>query len=679
MSSRLIVVIVSLLLAIPAVTYWIWLLNQPIREETQCPKKCRCDEVGIEVNCSDSGLNRIPSILPTYVRKFVLDGNNITLFGNDSFVSEGLVELEVLKAAFCKIIKIESGTFNGFTKLIKLSMEGNEISEITPGTFEKLSRLEYLDLNNNKIKHLDIKLFSGLVNLKYIYLKGNKLYELHSDTFLGLKNLQSLFLSNNPELQLQTGLHFINSHSLKHLGISACNISSVSVQTFENISSLEWLDLNGNNLKSLNINILKSLPSLSTLYLLGNPLQCDCQLQEVWRWCQHHKIKTAYKEIVPVCDTPSEIKGKLWGVLEKGHCSQGNIHYYGDYKNTSYSYTPIEDLEKEIKTDTDTVNEQRKNVARIIKQCKFPISAVLFILGTTGNVILIIIITCNKDMRTVPNMYILNLAISDTIYLTELFLDTFREAISITWERGEIGCGLFAFWLRMSLGLTTYSVAVLSIQRYRVIVNPLRAHVSSQPTWRGPGAIICGVWIVSALFAVPTTRAKDLCVESVSLWRTTYYQHVTIFHLLVTCVFPLCVIAFSYIMSARNLVENSFSFSEETQNPQLNTRKTTAKVVLGLVVVFLISYVPYHICKTYFFYSIYFQNTLAKLVDDSDSFNNFIDIMMMLKHLISINSCLNPIALCCTSLAFREHFKRYLTCCWKKKSPATVFELIRRN
>jgi hypothetical protein len=265
------------------------------------------------------------------------------------------------------------------------------------------------------------------------------------------------------------------------------------------------------------------------------------------------------------------------------------------------------------------------------------------------------------------------------IYLTELFLDTLRERISITWERGEIGCGFFAFWLRMSLGLTAYSVAVLSIQRYRVIVNPLHVHVSSQPTWRGTGAIICGVWIVAALVAVPTTRAKYLCVESILLWRTSYYEHVTIFHLLVTCVFPLCVIAFSYIMSARHLVESSCSFSEETQNPQLNTRKTTAKVVLGLTVVFLISYVPYHICKTYFFYSINFQNTLAKLVDESDSFDNFIDIMMMLKHLISINSCLNPVALCCTSLAFRRHFKRYLTCCCKTNSPPTVIELTRRN
>jgi hypothetical protein len=102
--------------------------------------------------------------------------------------------------------------------------------------------------------------------------------------------------------------------------------------TVANVSALEWLDLSYNNLSSVDINILKALPKLSVLYLDGNPLQCDCQLQEVWRWYQDHNIQTVYKETVPECDIPSEVKGMWWGVLEKGQCLQGNIQYYGDYK-----------------------------------------------------------------------------------------------------------------------------------------------------------------------------------------------------------------------------------------------------------------------------------------------------------------------------------------------------------
>jgi hypothetical protein len=85
-----------------------------------------------------------------------------------------------------------------------------------------------------------------------------------------------------------------------------------------------------------------------------NPLRCDCQLQEVWQWCQDHNIERAYNDIAPECGTPSEVEGIWWGVLEKGQCLQGNIHYYGDYNNTRYSYTQIEDTDTEKETDTKT-------------------------------------------------------------------------------------------------------------------------------------------------------------------------------------------------------------------------------------------------------------------------------------------------------------------------------------
>jgi Leucine-rich repeat (LRR) protein len=962
MPSSLSVVLLSFLLAITTVIFWLWLLVQPIRGTIDCPEKCRCDDLGIAIKCSDSGLNDIPSILPTQVRILVINGNNITIFENDTFVSKGLIDLEVLEADFCRIRKIDLGAFNGITKLTHLSVQGNEISDIIPGTFQMISSLKYLDLKYNKIerwesdvfrglvilqiinlegnmlqnlhpdtfsglknlqylylrnnsdlqtptdrhfiyshslKHLSISgcnvssvsvetfanvsalewldlsynylrsvninilnllpeltklhlhgnkiskiipgtfqnfsrlenlslgyneikvlgsdTFCGLVNLNYIDLQGTKLQYLHPDTFVGLQYLQNLDLSKNPDLQIPTDHHFINSfslksldvsysnirsvsvetfanvsalewldlsynflrildinifqvlpeltelylndneiskiipgtfenfslleylylayneievlesdtfcglvnlnyidlegnqlqyinpdafvrlpnlqlldltynpdlqiltdiqfinsHSLKHLSIQGCNVSSVSVETFANVSALEWLDLSYNFLRILDINILKVLPELSTIYLHDNPLQCDCQFQEVGRWCQDHNIQTAYKKSVPICDTPSEVKGIWWGVLEKGECLQDNIQYYGDYKNSRYSSTHIEDMDKDTKMDTHTVNEQRKSADSVVKQYELPVSAVLLIFGTTGNVILIIIIICNKDMRNVPNMYIFNLAISDIIYLTVLFLRALTERISVTWLSGEISCAFFSFWYEMSVKLTAYSVAVLSIQRYRVIVNPLSVHVSSQPTWRGTGAIICGVWILAALFTVPAARLEFICSISVLLSLTNYYQQYRLFHLLVSCVFPLCVIAFSYIMSARHLVKSSCSFSEGTQNHQRNTRTSTAKIVLGLTVVFLISYVPHHTLQTYFFYSINFHNTLEELAEEFFSINNLLDVLPITKLLLSINSCLNPVALFCTSLAFRRHFKRYLICCCKTKSPPTV-------
>ena len=115
---------------------------------------------------------------------------------------------------------------------------------------------------------------------------------------------------------------------------------------------------------------------------------------------------------------------------------------------------------------------------------------------------------------------------------------------------------------------------------------------------------ICGVWIVAALFALPSAFSENLCSGYYEFKYIIYYERVILFEFVVYCVLPLFVIAFFYIMTARHLVKSARPVSEETQNPPVNTHKNTAKVVLGLSVVFLISYVPYHAFRTY---TVFFQ------------------------------------------------------------------------
>jgi hypothetical protein len=129
-------------------------------------------------------------------------------------------------------------------------------------------------------------------------------------------------------------------------------------------------------------------------------------------------------------------------------------------------------------------------------------------------------------------------------------------------------------------------------------------------------------------------------------------------------------------MTARHLLKRVDPLFAETQNPQLNTRTNTAKIVLGLIVVFLISYVPYHIWVVNFFYSV---NIAIKWDVKYDGYIYLIEIVPILQLFLSINSCLNPVALFCTSRAFRSQFKRYLICCCKTKSPSNEFELAQRN
>jgi hypothetical protein len=87
----------------------------------------------------------------------------------------------------------------------------------------------------------------------------------------------------------------------------------------------------------------------------------------------------------------------------------------------------------------------------------------------------------------------------------------------------------------------------------------------------------------------------------------------------------------------------------------------SAKVVLGLTVAFIFSYVPYYALYTY----IYFNWDL--LIENRYYYMDF--LFDVSDALVLINSCLNPVALFCTSALFIKKLKRYLTCSCKANSP----------
>jgi hypothetical protein len=133
-------------------------------------------------------------------------------------------------------------------------------------------------------------------------------------------------------------------------------------------------------------------------------------------------------------------------------------------------------------------------------------------------------------------------------------------------------------------------------------------------------------------------------------------------------------------MTARHLVESCRSISEGKQNVHLDTLRNTGKIVVGLTVVFLISYVPYHTFWTY-------VNCVREVRIFSEKITDihiYSDYKLQYVYQIStcfllINSCLNPVAIFCTSSQFRQLLKRYLTCFCKRNSPRTDLELAREH
>jgi hypothetical protein len=603
-------------------------------------------------------LKDIPQHFHDDIRDLRLDHNDISVLRKDVFRSAGLHLLEILSVCHAGLVVMEPGAFSGLSTLEQLHLHNNLIRALQPGTFANMTNLLGLHLANNRIQTLPPGLFTDLINLNYISLESNFIQMLHADVFLGLTKLRNLWLSeneiayllpvtfkhmkklrlicleNNTSLQVPADEPFLDVPTAENLILSNCNITNLSAKTFQKTRNLTTLYLHGNNLKTFDMGIPKALPYLSSLYLYKNPLQCDCQLLRLWQWCRDHRVTTGIEQDVPRCEGPEQVSGMWWGVLGQAQCRSNRVEFVGDYKTTVHEF--------------DDRNDEIEKHLNFLKYGQTSVYAILFLIGTIGNTTVIIIIVCNRRMRTVSYAYILNLAVGDLFSLT-MNLPLYQAVVlSQYWVLGEFLCKLAALFRPLSIGVSGFSVTVLSVQRYFATLGSLR--LSTRLTTI---MIIVTVWIIAICCALPSAFSVHvdhnmICTSD----NIEYYRMVDLFHLLTFCAMPLCVIVTMYVLTARQLIMNARRMQRDAK-----ACKALAKVVVGLATVFFISFVPYHVLWTVILWEVVPLELETTYVVFASSC------------LLVLNSCFNPIALYCTSVTFRRQFERYfLASCRRAKT-----------
>jgi hypothetical protein len=285
----------------------------------------------------------------------------------------------------------------------------------------------------------------------------------------------------------------------------------------------------------------------------------------------------------------------------------------------------------------------------------------LFVVGFIGNSILFLIFARHREMLSASNVIILNLAIGDTLSLISNIIVSYMFNLSDSMLVGFLVCLSITLFIPLSTGVCVYSVTMLAIQRYTAIVSLGKDHGCRLLRRFSSVLFICAIWILAAASAVPrfleTEFHEDYCAVQIT-------EFSTVFNVVVYCVIPLLTtIAFSAVTS--NVIRSSaHKMPGEIvgQRKVRNARIRSANILIGLNVVFAISYVPY-----YLFLFLYHYFNVEKL--------EFLQMFIISYTLIFANSCCNPVALYAASANFRQHFNRYLQCCchfglkyWRKKN-----------
>ncbi|KAG8448289.1 hypothetical protein GDO86_015401 [Hymenochirus boettgeri] len=300
--------------------------------------------------------------------------------------------------------------------------------------------------------------------------------------------------------------------------------------------------------------------------------------------------------------------------------------------------------------------------------------AVIISVGLLGNTILIKVFFKIKSMQTVPNIFITSLAFGDLLLLlTCVPVDASRYMVD-TWLFGRMGCKILSFIQLTSVGVSVFTLTVLSADRYRAIVKPLELQ-TSDAVLKTCGKAAC-VWIISMLLAAPEAVFSDLyefnspdknlsfkaCAPYPVSEKIMQETH-SLMCFLVFYIVPLSIISAYYILIAKTLYKSTFNMPAEEHTharKQIESRKRVAKTVLVLVALFAFCWLPNHIL--YLYRSFTYHSSV-------NSSTLHLSATIFARILAFSNSCVNPFALYWLSRSFRQHFKKQVYCCQPQPPP----------
>lgn len=275
--------------------------------------------------------------------------------------------------------------------------------------------------------------------------------------------------------------------------------------------------------------------------------------------------------------------------------------------------------------------------------------------GLVGNGLVIFVVLRYAKMKTVTNIYILNLAISDLCFLIGLpFL-----IVTLTlegWVFGNFLCKVFYILTSINWFTSVFTLIVMSADRYLAVCHPVRSM-----SYRTPliSRIVCiCVWLASMLVMLPVMLyARTVDKSCTIMWpqnQAISREKAFIWYtLLLGFAIPSALISVFYLLVVLRL--RTVGPKTKSKEKKKSHRKVT-KMVLTVIAVYIICWLPYW-C---------FQVALTFVEGKPPKWAIF--LFQIITVMSYANSMLNPLLYAFFSENFRKTFLKAFSCA----SPADV-------
>lgn len=175
----------------------------------------------------------------------------------------------------------------------------------------------------------------------------------------------------------------------------------------------------------------------------------------------------------------------------------------------------------------------------------------IFVLAVIGNGLVILTLVQNKRMRTVTNVFLLNLAISDLLLAVFCMPFTLVPMMLRNFIFGPIMCVTIRYAQGVSVGASCFTLVAISLERYFAICRPLQSR--QWQTLSHAYKIIAVCWFLALIIVIPIAISTkyvrigpevSACREN---WASEDLERAyTVFLDVVLLLIPLCLMTCAY-------------------------------------------------------------------------------------------------------------------------------------
>ncbi|XP_077480625.1 type-1 angiotensin II receptor [Stigmatopora argus] len=287
-----------------------------------------------------------------------------------------------------------------------------------------------------------------------------------------------------------------------------------------------------------------------------------------------------------------------------------------------------------------------------------------FVIGVVGNSMVVAVIYCYMKLKTVANIFVLNLAVSDLTFLITLPMWATFAATGYHWPFGGFLCKTSAGLVIFNLYTSTFFLTALSIDRYLAIAHPVRSRRFRTVVYARITCVV--IWLVAFVLSVPTAITRDVIHVANSnktlcgVLHTTGEKNMRLKGLLLAIslmkslmgfLVPFVIIITCYCLIGRALVG-----ARHIQKSSRSRDDEVLRMLAAAVLAFFLCWMPHQV--------FHFLQVLTQLMQvENCAMVEIIDTAMPFTICLAyLNSCVNPIVYGFVGRNFRKNCQRLLRC-----------------